>query len=89
MSAHENGYRPKFEPVFNLGQVGTIISFAAAAVAVYYGFDGRLTSVEKTLSQLTSVVITTAQQEQRISANDRRLDRIEKVMDRANPLPAK
>ena len=63
-----------------------MISFIVAGTAAYIGMRGELHSVdyrvakiENTLQQLANVIVLTARQDERLTAIERRVDRLEKA----------
>lgn len=84
--------RPKFDPTINYGHILTVLSFIIAGTGAYFGMraelqgvDQRVAKIESTLQQLANVVVVTARQDERLSAIERRVDRLE--LDGRNRTP--
>jgi hypothetical protein len=78
--------KPRFDPTINYGHILTVISFVAAAAVAYFGMraelhnvDYRVAKIENTLQQLANVIVLTARQDERLTAVERRVDRLEKT----------
>ena len=78
--------KPRFDPTINYGHILTAVSFIIAGTAAYYGMraelqnvDQRVARIESTLQQLANVVVLTARQDEKLTAIERRVDRIERA----------
>ena len=90
MRDEANGSRqskPMFDPTINFGHILTAMSFIIAGAGAYYGMraelqnvDQRVAKIESTLQQLANVIVTTARQDERLNAIERRVDRLEQPM---------
>ena len=82
---------PRFDPTINYGHILTAVSFIVAGAGAYYGMRAELKNVDervakmKHLQQLANVVVLTARQDERLSALERRVDRIEQVSSPRHP----
>lgn len=84
MTDQVNPKRPRFDPTINLGHIMTFIGLCFAALGAYYGAKAelesialRITVVEKQIERMSQILITDARQDERTTALERRLDRIE------------
>lgn len=84
--------RPRFDPTINYGHILTAISFIIAGTAAYYGMrtelhsvDYRVAKIENTLQQLANVIVLTARQDERLTAIERRVDRLEQAPSSRQP----
>lgn len=85
----------RFEPVFNLGQIGLVVTFVLAATGAYWGvrseiavFDTRVKSIEQaittlanTTEKLAGVVVTAARQDERLGEDRRNIERLVQEID--------
>lgn len=76
--------KPRFGPTINYGHILTVISFIIAGTAAYIGMrtelhnvDYRVAKIENTLQQLANVIVLSARQDERLTAIERRVDRLE------------
>jgi hypothetical protein len=76
--------KPLFDRTINYGHILTAVSFIVAGTAAFFGMkaelnnvDQRVAKIESTLQQLADVIVLTARQDERLSAIERRVDRIE------------
>lgn len=69
---------PKFDPSFNLGHVLMLVGFLVTAAGQWYLTDYRLSKVEEQIKGLSTVVIEYARVDERIKAQDQRIDRLER-----------
>jgi hypothetical protein len=76
--------KPRFDPTINYGHVLTVSSFLIAAASAYYGMraelqnvDLRVAKIESTLQQVANVLVSSARQDERLIAIERRIDRLE------------
>ena len=84
--------KPRLDPTINYGHILTIISFIMAGVGAYFGLRGelqnvdlRVAKIESTLQQLANVVVLTARQDEKLTAVERRIDRIEQSSAARHP----
>jgi len=82
--------RPRFDPTINLGHLLTFLGLCLAALGAYYGAKAelasvamRLTIVEKQIEKMSQILITDARQDERTTAIERRLDRLEQQLHRS------
>lgn len=68
---------PRFDPTINLGHLLTAVVFVFTLGGVWYVTDHRLASVEKQITQLSTIVIEQARFSEWRAQIDRRLDRLE------------
>ena len=87
---------PRFDATVNWGHVLTAVTLLIAAGGSYYALrndihavEGRVAVVEKAaermslaIDRLTSILITTARQDERIKALELRLDAVDRRIDR-------
>jgi hypothetical protein len=78
--------KPLFDPTINYGHVITALGFIVAGTSAYYGIraelgsmDQRVAKIELTLQQLANVLVLTARQDERQTAIERRVDRLEQA----------
>jgi len=78
--------KPLFDPTINYGHILTAVSFIVAGTAAFFGMkaelqnlDQRVAKIEATLQQLANIVVQTARQDERLSAIERRADRLEQT----------
>lgn len=83
MANEEGSHRSQFWNL-NLGHVLTIAAMLGGGLSAYYGMkadlqsvDLRVSRMETALSQLTQITITTARQDEKLSAMEQRLNRLE------------
>ncbi len=69
--------RPRFDATFNWGHAIIAATFLVTAAGQWYLTDYRLRSLEDSVKSLSTIVVTTARIEERISEYGRRLDRLE------------
>ena len=90
----DNIPKPKLllDRTITYGHILTAISFVVAGTAAFFGMkaelqnvDQRVAKIEATLQELANVVVVTARQDERLSAIERRVDRLE--LDGRNRLP--
>lgn len=80
-------------PTINYGHVLTALSIVIAGTGAYYGMsselhnvDQRVAKIEVTLQQLSNVmVLTERQDDERLIAIERRVDRLEQMSSRNHP----
>jgi len=84
--------RPRFDPTINLGHLLTFLGLCLAALGAYYGAKAELTAVsmrlivvEKQIDRMSQILITDARQDERTTAIERRLDRLEQLTHRSSP----
>ncbi len=95
MSDDQHAYRQqklRLDPTINYGHILTVVSFIMAGVGAYFGLRGellnvdlRVAKIESTLQQLANVVILTARQDEKLTAVERRVDRIEQASTARHP----
>jgi hypothetical protein len=86
--------KPFFDPTINYGHILTVVSFIMAGTAAFFGVrtelhnvDYRVARIENTLQQLANVIVLTARQDERLTAIERRVDRLEKTSGTRNHPP--
>jgi hypothetical protein len=84
--------KPLFDPTINYGHILTAVSFIVAGTAAFFGMkvelqnlDQRVAKIEATLQQLANVVVQTARQDERLTAIERRVDRLEQTSSPRHP----
>jgi hypothetical protein len=78
MTDEINAYRqprPRFDPTINYGHILTAVRLRAELQNV----DQRVAKIESTLQQLANVVVLTARQDEKLTAIERRVDRLERT----------
>jgi hypothetical protein len=72
--------KPRFDSTINLGQILTILSLVASGFGAFYGvklelatISTRLEMVERTMSQMATVLIVQGRQDERLNALERRI----------------
>lgn len=69
--------KPHFDGTINLGHIISILAVVVSIAGGWYVFDHRLTSVERQLEKLSTVIIEAVRIDERLKNIDRRLDRLE------------
>jgi hypothetical protein len=76
--------KPLFDRTITYGHTLTAISFIVAGLAAFFAMkaelnnvDQRVAKIESTLQQLADVVVLTARQDERLTAIERRVNRLE------------
>lgn len=69
--------RPRFDATFNFGHLVIATTFLVTAAGGWYLTDYRLKAVEDSVRSLSTLVVTTARIDERMTDYGRRLDRLE------------
>lgn len=84
--------RPKFDPTINWGHILQILVIVVGGIAAVYTLSSRVSSLEfvvtelkENVKSLTTLMITSARQEERITFQERRIDRLELLVKKDEP----
>ena len=93
----DESHKPHFDPTFNIGHLLTAGTIAVGIIGAYFGLDSKLGRIDDRVTaqdraiermagaveKLTAVTIITARQDERMDAMGRRIESVERRIERA------